>query len=125
FGSDREGGDKLDVFAMNADGKNAHALTSFAPPIEGGDTNFSGDGAKITFERDVGGKKQSDPNAPAEVWLMNADGSDAASTGEACSDVGCAPRFNPVDAHEIALVKSDAGVHHVYLMRIDDAGKST
>jgi Tol biopolymer transport system component len=95
FGSDREGGNKLNIFAMNADGTNVTQLTYFDVPYEAGDTNWSSDGKKIAFERDVNGMKQSDPNAYAEVWTMNADGSEAATTTVQCSDVGCAPRWQP------------------------------
>jgi hypothetical protein len=38
---------------------------------EAGDTNWSSDGTKITFEYDINGMRQSDPNAYAEVWTMN------------------------------------------------------
>ncbi len=93
FGSDREGGDKLNIFAMHADGSQLRQLTYFAAPYEAGDTNWSADGKKIIFEYDINGKKQSDPNAHAEVWTMNPDGSDEKSTGISCSDVGCAPRW--------------------------------
>jgi hypothetical protein len=37
---------------------------------------------------DVSGKKQSDPDAYAEVWTMNADGSGAKSTKIPCANVG-------------------------------------
>jgi Tol biopolymer transport system component len=95
FGSDRQGGNKLNVFVMNADGSEQVPLTHFAVPDEAGDTNWSSDARKIAFELDVNGMKQSDPNALAEVWTMNADGSGATSTGVRCSDVGCAPRWQP------------------------------
>jgi Tol biopolymer transport system component len=96
FGSDREGGNRLNVFAVNADGGDPRQLTQFDVPDEAGDTNWSGDGRKITFEYDISGMKQSDPNAYAEVWTMNADGSEATGTGVQCSDVGCAPRWRPL-----------------------------
>jgi TolB protein len=96
FGSDREGGNRLNIFAMNADGSNVQQLTHFEPPYESGDTNWSSDGRKITFEYDVSGMRQSDPNAYAEVWTMNADGSGQLSTRITCSDVGCAPRWQPL-----------------------------
>ncbi len=95
FGSDREGGNKLNIFTMKADGTQQEQLTNFAAPYEAGDTSWSSDGKKITFEWDVNGMKQSLPNAYAEVWTMNADGSGQLSTGVQCSDVGCAPRWQP------------------------------
>jgi TolB protein len=95
FGSDREGGNKLNIFAMNADGSQVEQLTHFDVPYEAGDTNWSSDGRKIAFEWDINGMKQSNPNAYAEVWTMNADGSGETSTGVQCSGVGCAPRWQP------------------------------
>jgi TolB protein len=96
FGSDREGGGKLNVFIMSADGGGQLQLTHFDVPYEAGDTNWSSDGKKIAFEYDIDGMKQSDPTAYAEVWSMNADGSGQVSTGVQCSDVGCAPRWQPL-----------------------------
>ncbi len=95
FGSDREGNGLLNLFAMRADGSQVRRLTHFDVPLEAGDSHFSSDGARITFEVAVDGKKQSDPNVPADVWTMRADGSGAKSTGVACSSVGCAPRWQP------------------------------
>ena len=96
FGSDREGGGKLNIFIMNADGSEVTQLTHFEVPDEAGDTNWSSDGTKIAFEYDINGMKQSDPNAYAEVWTMNPDGSDQIGTGIQCSDAGCAPRWQPM-----------------------------
>ena len=96
FGSDREGGGKLNIFIMNADGTQQQQLTHFEVPDEAGDTNWSSDGTKIAFEYDVDGMKQSNPGAFAHVWTMNADGSGQTSTGIQCSDVGCAPRWQPM-----------------------------
>jgi Tol biopolymer transport system component len=95
FGSDREGGNKLNIFVMNADGSQQKQLTHFEVPHEAGDTNWSSDGKRIAFEYDVNGMRQSDPNAYAEVWTMNPDGSGETSTRVQCSGVGCAPRWQP------------------------------
>jgi Tol biopolymer transport system component len=95
FGSDREGGGKLNIFVMSADGSNPVQLTHVDVPYETGDTHWSSDGSTIAFEYDTNGMKQSDPTALAEVWTMNADGSGQLSTGQRCSGVGCSPRFAP------------------------------
>jgi TolB protein len=95
FGSDRQGNGKLNIFLMNADGSQQAPLTSFSVPDEAGDTNWSSDGKKIAFQWDINGNKQSNPNAYAEVWTMNADGSGEVSTGVQCSGVGGAPRWQP------------------------------
>lgn len=95
FGSNREGGGKLNIFTMKADGSDVFQLTQFEPPYEAGDTSWSRDGKKIAFQWDVDGKGQSDPNVRAEVWIVNADGTGVHSTGQACSSVGCAPRWQP------------------------------
>jgi Tol biopolymer transport system component len=95
FGSDREGGNRLNIFVMNANGSQQRQLTHFEVPYEAGDTNWSSDGTKIAFQYDINGMKQSDPNAYAEVWTMNPDGSGQTTTGVRCSNVGCAPRWQP------------------------------
>lgn len=95
FGSDREGADNVNIYTMNADGSNVVQLTHFEFPEQASDTNWASDGKKIAFEYDLGGQKQSLPNAYAEVWTMNADGSGQASTGVQCSDAGCNPRWQP------------------------------
>ncbi len=96
FGSDREGNGKLNIFVMNADGSNVQQLTHFLVPVESGDTHWSPDGKKIAFEYDINGHLQSDPNAYAEVWIMNADGSRQSTTKQPCSGVGCAPNWLPM-----------------------------
>jgi Tol biopolymer transport system component len=95
FGSDREGNDKLNIYTMSADGSNIFQITHLDVPYESGDTSWSPDGTKITFEWDISGKKQSDPKAYAEVWIVGADGTNASSTSQRCSGVGCAPRWRP------------------------------
>jgi TolB protein len=95
FGSNREGNGKLNIFIMHRDGSQVTQLTHFQVPIESGDTNWSSDEKKITFEYDLNGHLQSDPDAFAEVWIMNVDGSHQLSTSQPCSSVGCAPSWRP------------------------------
>jgi len=96
FGSDREGGGKLNIFTMKADGSDVQQITHFKPPYEAGDTWWTPDGKYIAFQWDVGGTKQSDPNVRAEVWIVTSDGSrEPWSTGVSCASVGCSPRWKP------------------------------
>ncbi len=110
FGSDRQGGNQVNIFSMRADGSQQQQLTDFDVPYEAGDTNWSSDGKKITFEWDVNGMEQSNPNAYAEVWTMNADGSGEITTEVQCSGVGCAPRWQPhLGEHERRELKPRLG----------------
>ena len=98
FGSDRQGGGNVNLFLMNADGSHVLQLTRFSPPIEAGDSDWSPDGARIAFEWDISGHRQSDPAAFAQIWTINANGTDPASTGIAASGTGANPRWRPVTA---------------------------
>jgi Tol biopolymer transport system component len=96
FGSDSEGGRKVNIFTINADGTNRQQVTHFSFPFEAGDNSWTTDGKYIAFQWDVNAKGQSDKNARAEVWIVPTDGSrEPWSTGAACASVGCAPRFKP------------------------------
>jgi len=96
FGSDSEGGGKVNIVTINADGTNRQQVTHFSSPIEAGDNSWTTDGKYIAFQWDVNGKGQSDKNVRAEVWIVPTDGSrEPWSTGVACASVGCAPRFKP------------------------------
>ena len=80
---------------VEADGRHVTQLTRFAPPAEAGDSDWSPDGAKIAFEYDINGRRQSDPAAFAQIWTINASGTDPASTGIRCSGVGASPGWRP------------------------------
>ncbi len=90
FMSNREGGQH--IFTMNADGSDVKKITDTGA---NGDPAWSPDGKKIVFEWDVDGKGQSDPNVRTEVWVVNANGTRAESTNQACAAVGCSPRWRP------------------------------
>ena len=95
FGSNREGGGRLNLYTMNPDGSQVRRITDLSPPYEAGDTSWSPDGQTIAFELDVNGHGQSDPDAYAEVWFVNPNGSNPRSTNRQCAGVGCAPRWRP------------------------------
>jgi TolB protein len=95
FGSNRQGGGRLNVFTMSPDGADVLQVTHFLPPFEAGDTSWSPNGQQIAFELDKGGDGQSNPNGSAQVWIINANGTGLVSTHQACSAVGCAPRWQP------------------------------
>jgi Tol biopolymer transport system component len=91
-------GANVNVGIMNADGSHLTQLTNFIEPLEAQDPSISPDGNYIAFELDnctgvpncYGGSNDA---APAAVYTMNVDGSNEASTGQACSDIGCSARW--------------------------------
>jgi Tol biopolymer transport system component len=96
FGSDRLGGDNVNLFEMNADGSQQEELTGFAPPDQAGDTSWSRDGTKIAFQMcNMDCQTQAAPNADSEVWTMNPDGSGETNTGVPCTYGPCNPRWQP------------------------------
>jgi TolB protein len=95
FGSNRQGDGKLNIYTMSPSGTHVQQVTHFLPPYEAGDTSWSPDGTRIAFEVDKGGQGQSNPDASATVWTVNASGSGLTNTGQACAAVGCAPRWRP------------------------------
>ena len=90
----------INVCVLNANGSNLHEITSFVEPVNIADPAWSPDGSSITFgvENCTGLSNclgQTNPDAPAAVWTMKADGSNQRSTGQACSAQGCSPRYRP------------------------------
>lgn len=81
------------IYVINADGTGQRRLS----PVPGMDTtpDWSPDGSKIAFEYDINGHRQSDPTAFAQIWIINADGTDPTSTGIQASGVGASPRWRP------------------------------
>lgn len=97
FNSTRAG--SVNLFAMNPDGSDVAQLTSLAAPYEAQDAGFSPDLALIAFEWDNGGNEGSNPDAPAELWIIDADGTQQHTLGISCAEAGCAPRFQPMETH--------------------------
>ena len=62
----------------------------------------------IAFEMDDGGDDSTNANAPAEMWIMNANGTDQQSLGIPCDESGCAPRFQPQSTTSAALAAFSA-----------------
>ena len=76
-------------------------LTSFACPQEANDPAFSPDGTVVTFEWDSGiaGNNNcqyaNNDAATTHVFTISTRGTFQTDTGQACSNVGCGPRFQP------------------------------
>ena len=88
-----EGIQPLEVFVMNADGSNPHALTD-----EGANDqpNWSPDGSKIAYEATI-------DDQPPAIYVMNADGSGKAALTS--SHVDSEPSWSP-DGTKIAFTSN-------------------
>ena len=95
FGSNLGGRISLNVFTMDPDGSDIFQVTDYHQPFEAGDTSWSVDASQIVYEFDFRGRGQNNPDAFAEVHIINTDGTNDISTGQRCSAVGCAPRWQP------------------------------
>lgn len=76
-------------------------LTSFSCPQEANDPAWSPDGTFITFEWDSGVSGNNNCQyannnaATTHVFTISARGTFQTDTGQACSNIGCGPRFQP------------------------------
>lgn len=96
------GSGNLNVWSMTSTGASPTNLTNLTCPAEGGDPDYGPDG-RIAFEWDNGTGSgpcvyQSNNAIPTFVYTMAGNGAGAASTGQACNNVGCSPRPDPVAA---------------------------
>ncbi len=109
FGSFQQ--DNLDIYVMDANGKNRIRLTD--DPAEDTHPNWSPDGARLVF---VSGR-----DGRPKIYVMNADGSDAKPLSSVEGEV-----WNPVwspDGGRIAFYVTDqAGKDHVHVMNADGTG---
>lgn len=103
----------MDIYVMDADGKNVKRLTD-AKGYDGGPF-YSADGKKITWRR-------FSPNGQlAEIWTMNADGSDQKQITH-LGKMSWAPFFHPSGDY-IIFTTNLLGYHNFELYIIDTEGK--
>jgi Tol biopolymer transport system component len=93
-----------DIWVMNSDGTNQHALTGPDYPVGDFGPSWSPDGTKIVFSRDPTGP------GPGTVHVMNADGSNLHAVLNGGSEiVGFAPTWSP-DGTKIAFADSGGDI---------------
>lgn len=105
----------MDVYVMDADGKNVKRLTD-SPGYDGG-TFFSADGTKITWRR------FSEDGAQAEVHTMNTDGTDQRQITR-LGVMSWAPYFHPSDDY-LVFTTNKHGFGNFELYIVDAAGRKT
>lgn len=115
-----------EIYVMNNDGTGVRQLTNGSPLVRSRLPVFSPDGSKIAFL-----SFRSDPILPtttAELYLMNADGTDAVrlasdvvSDSTSTSPATGRPAFSP-DGSKLAFVSNRDGNHEVYTVNIDGTG---
>lgn len=110
---DRDASYFMDIYIMDADGKNVRQLTN-TPGYDGGPF-FSSDGKKITWRRfNPDGSK-------AEIYTMNVDGSDQKQI-TSLGSMSWAPFFHPSGDY-IIFASSVLGFANFELFIVDSQGK--
>jgi Tol biopolymer transport system component len=90
----------VNVCTMDADGSNTHKLTNLTEPLESAYVSWAPDGSRLAFSLDdctglSNCTSQTNPAAPASIWIVNPDGTGGRNTGQACAAIGCSPVFDP------------------------------
>lgn len=114
-----QGGKSRDLYIMNKDGSGVLQLTNNDLYEES--PSFSPDGKKIVFTRQLREPDDTAHAANGEIFIMNADGSDAKRlTNKKGYDSG--PRFSP-DGSKIAFYGPDEkGNFELFIMNADGTG---
>lgn len=120
FCSDRSGSGNLELYIMDADGKNVRKLTN-APGCYNGGPFFSPDGKRVIFRSD---RKKKDH---LQLYVINADGTGERALTDDLSWVHWAPYWYK-DGKHIIYTAADHGVpgrpnYDLYWMNIDTGKK--
>ncbi|HEX8781105.1 MAG TPA: hypothetical protein VF728_08075, partial [Nocardioides sp.] len=114
FGKCR-GGQRCDIYVMNADGSGLRALTRNR---QSGWPVWSPNGKKIAFSRVRSGSKSRYPSGRPEVWVMNADGSAQRRLAPGFPPSGWSP-----DGQRIAFTGLPDRKPGVYVINADGSGQ--
>ena len=107
------------IWVMDHDGSDAEQLTSEVPNTILIGPQFSPDGSRIVFGRQVGG-----PGGLPQVYIMNADGSGETQLtfpGPSGNDAGLFPTFSP-DGRKIAFGRGDGSTGFVGIATMNPDG---
>jgi hypothetical protein len=111
-------GSVYNIYVMNADGSDAHALTKDLPPLVNQNkitvTNlrprWSPDNSKIVYS--------SNRTRDLDVWLMNSDGTETVNLTESPESNEWRPVFSP-DGRKIIFLSDRDGDSEVFEMEVD------
>ena len=121
FCSNRSGADNLELYIMDADGKNVRKLTN-APKCYNGGPFFSPDGKRVIFRSD---RKKKDH---LQLYVINADGTGERALTDDLNWVYWAPYWYP-DGKHIVYTAADHAVagrpnYDLYWMDVDTGKKA-
>jgi Tol biopolymer transport system component len=107
-----------DIYTMNSDGSDVRQLTSLGPNNSANWQSWSPDGRQLVFS-------EFPPNVPAQLWLMNGDGSNQHLLLSDATDAAYFPSFSP-DGKEVVFSRcppnSQGDACAIYRVRKDGTG---
>jgi TolB protein len=121
FCSNRSGEENLELYIMDADGKNIRKLTS-APKCYNGGPFFSPDGTRVIFRSD---RKKKDH---LQLFVINSDGSGERALTDDLNWVHWAPYWHPDGKHIVYCAADHSNTlmrpnYDIYWMNIDTGKK--